>query len=59
MQRKPFLPEMEQFRDTAIRFFQKEIAPNRERWREQRIVDREAFLKAGEMGFLCMWADEK
>ncbi len=59
MQRKPFLQEMEQFRDTAIKFFQKEIAPHRERWREQRIVDREAFLKAGEMGFLCMWADEK
>ena len=59
MQRKDFLPEMDQFRDSAIKFFQQEIAPNKERWRESNIVDREAFLKAGEMGFLCMWADEK
>lgn len=59
MKRSTLLPEMEQFRDSAIKFFQNEIAPHRERWKEQRIVDREAFLKAGEMGFLCMWADEK
>lgn len=59
MQRRPFSPEMEQFRDSARKFFQKEIRPNSERWRENNIVDREAFLKAGEQGYLCMWADEQ
>lgn len=59
MQRKPFDPEMELFRDQARRFFQNEIRPHSEKWREAGIVDREAFLKAGEQGFLCMWADEK
>jgi len=52
-------PEMEMFRDSARKFFQQEIRPHSERWREAGVVDREAFLKAGEMGFLCMWADEQ
>lgn len=59
MQRLPFEPEMDMFRDAARQFFQKEIRPHSERWREANIVDREAFLKAGEQGYLCMWADEQ
>jgi len=59
MQRKPLDPEMELFRDSARKFFQTEIRPHSERWREAGIVDREAFLKAGDAGYLCMWADEK
>lgn len=51
--------ELELFRDSARKFFQKEIRPHSEQWREQGIVDRQAFLKAGELGFLCMWADEQ
>ncbi|RZO85744.1 MAG: acyl-CoA dehydrogenase [Oceanococcus sp.] len=51
--------DLELFRDSARQFFQKEIRPHSERWREAGMVDREAFLKAGEMGYLCMWADEQ
>lgn len=58
MRRTLFEPEHEAFRDTARRFFQAEIGPHSERWREAGIVDREAYLKAGEQGFLLMWADE-
>jgi alkylation response protein AidB-like acyl-CoA dehydrogenase len=58
MQRPVLTPEMEMFRDSAEKFFKTEIGPNAERWREAGIVDREAFLKAGAAGFLCMWADE-
>ncbi len=58
MQRRPLESEMEIFRDSARKFFQTEIRPHRERWREAGIVDRDAFLKAGEAGYLCMWADE-
>ena len=47
------------FRDAARSFFIKEVQPHVDRWTEQGIVDREAFLKAGEQGLLCMWADEK
>ena len=59
MQRSIFEPEHDQFRESARRFFQSEIGPNGERWREQGFVDREAFLKAGQQGFLLMWADPK
>ncbi len=58
MKRNAFDADMELFRDNARKFFQKEIAPNWERWREAGMVDREAFLKAGEAGLLCIWADE-
>ncbi len=58
MQRKPMDAEMELFRDSARKFFQTEIRPHSERWRESGVIDREAFLKAGEAGLLCMWADE-
>lgn len=57
MRRTIFEPEHEQFRESARRFFQKEIGPHGERWREQGSVDREAYSKAGEQGLLLMWAD--
>src|SRR5262249_15079622 len=59
MHRLIFEPEHDQFRDSARRFFQSEIAPHRERWREQGHVDREVFRKAGAQGYLLLWADEK
>ena len=59
MDRNIFEEEHEMFRDAARSFFIKEVQPNVDRWTEQGIVDREAFLKAGEQGLLCMWADEK
>ncbi|MFP5305661.1 MAG: acyl-CoA dehydrogenase family protein [Gammaproteobacteria bacterium] len=59
MQRRPFDSEMELFRDSARKFLQTEIRPYSERWRAAGIVDREAYLKAGQAGFLCMWADEE
>jgi acyl-CoA dehydrogenase len=59
MERNIFEEEHDMLRDAARTFFQNEIKPNSERWAEQEIVDREAFLKAGEQGFLCMWADEE
>ncbi len=59
MDRGIFEDEHEMFRDAARSFLQNEIGPHAERWAEQEIVDREAFLKAGEQGMLCMWADEE
>ena len=35
------------------RFFEKECAPNEQRWGEQQHVDREVWRKAGELGLLC------
>lgn len=59
MRRLIFEPEHDIFRDSARRFFQQEIAPHAERWRAQGYVDREAFRKAGEQGYLLMWADSQ
>jgi len=59
MDRNIFEDEHEMFRDAARSFLSNEVAPHTDRWAEQGIVDREAFLKAGEQGLLCMWADEK
>lgn len=59
MPRNIFTEDHEIFRDSVRAFLQKEIGPNADRWQEQGIVDREAFLKAGEQGLLLMWADEK
>jgi acyl-CoA dehydrogenase len=41
------------FRASAARFIQKEVVPHEARWREQKHVDRDFWLKAGEAGFLC------
>ncbi len=59
MARRIFEEEHEMFRDSVRSFLKNEIAPHSERWREQGIVDREAFRKAGEQGLLLMWADEE
>jgi acyl-CoA dehydrogenase len=59
MRRHIFEPEHDTFRDAARRFFQAEIAPHSERWREAGVVDRDAYLKAGEQGYLMMWAAEQ
>ncbi len=59
MPRTIFDDDHEMFRDSVRSFMINEVKPNSDRWNEQGIVDREAFLKAGEQGLLCMWADEK
>jgi acyl-CoA dehydrogenase len=59
MKRLIFNEEQELFRDSVRRFMQAEFEPQVERWREQGICDKEAFLKAGEQGLLCMWVDEQ
>lgn len=59
MRRLIFEPEHEQFRDSVVKFMNAEVGAHAERFREQGMVDRELFLKAGEQGLLCTWADEK
>ena len=59
MKRNIFEEEHEMFRDSVRSFMQKEIQPHNDKWQDAGIVDREAYLKAGEMGLLLMWADEK
>lgn len=59
MRRLIFEPEHEQFRDTVRHFMQTEVGAHAERWRDEGMVPRELYLKAGANGLLCTWADEK
>ncbi|KOS56703.1 acyl-CoA dehydrogenase family protein [Rhodococcus rhodochrous] len=52
MQRTIFESEHDQFRQTARTFFEKECVPHAERWESQGYVDREVWLKAGELGLI-------
>lgn len=47
-----FTQEHEQFRETARRFIEAEIAPHHARWEEEGCVPRELWEKAGAAGLL-------
>jgi len=55
----PYTEEHEMLRDTFKKFIEKEITPYHEQWEKDGMVPRELWLKAGENGFICPWADEK
>lgn len=54
-----FTEEQRIFRESYRRFLAAEVAPNMKRWREAGIVDRALFRRAGELGILMVWPDEK
>jgi alkylation response protein AidB-like acyl-CoA dehydrogenase len=56
MRRALFEDEHEWFRESVAAFVDRELMPKRERFREQRYIDRETWLKAGEDGFLGLGA---
>ena len=56
---RTFTEEQNMFRDAYRKFLEAEIVPNMEKWQQQGIVDREAFKKAGDQGFLMIWPDEQ
>ncbi|MCK7475463.1 MAG: acyl-CoA dehydrogenase family protein [Rhodopseudomonas palustris] len=43
---------LETFRDQFRRFLAKDLAPHADKWQAQKMVDRSAWLKLGEMGAL-------
>lgn len=56
---RDFTEEQVMFREAYRRFLRAEIVPHMEAWREQGIVDRAAFKRAGDQGMLMVWPDEK
>ncbi|MFT4635153.1 MAG: acyl-CoA dehydrogenase [Arenicella sp.] len=56
---RSFSEEQTMFRQSYRKFIEQEIKPNMEGWRKAGIVDRSAFKKAGDQGFLMIWPDEK
>lgn len=58
MLERQFTEDQRQFREAYRRFLAEEIVPHMEKWHKQGIVDRQAFTKAGALGYLMIWPDE-
>ncbi|MBJ7332006.1 MAG: acyl-CoA dehydrogenase family protein [Solirubrobacteraceae bacterium] len=52
MKRTLYEPEHELFRESVRQFVAKEVLPRREEHRANRLIDRETWKKAGDLGFL-------
>jgi len=59
MLKRDFTEDQQTFRAAYRKFLEKEVVPHLEQWREQGMVDREIYRKAGEHGFLMLWPDEE
>ncbi|MEZ5727087.1 MAG: acyl-CoA dehydrogenase family protein [Burkholderiaceae bacterium] len=58
--RSPWMTEeLDMLRATARRFFEDEVAPRAEAARRHHGIDREVWLKAGELGLICMSLPEQ
>ena len=57
--RNLFTAEHEAFRETVRKFYEKEVAPNIEKYEQQQHVDRELWNRAGAMGLLCATMPEQ
>ncbi|HKA89308.1 MAG TPA: acyl-CoA dehydrogenase family protein [Haliangiales bacterium] len=58
MERNLFREEHQLFRRSFRTFLEREVVPHQKRWMEAGIVDRDAWRKAGQAGFLCPWLEE-
>lgn len=51
--RSPWMTEeLDMLRTTARRFFEKEVTPHAEKWRQQHYIDKSVWKKAGELGLI-------
>ncbi len=56
--RRIFSHEHVVFRDSVRKWAAAELAPYSEQWRAEGMVPKSAWKKAGQQGYLCMWAGE-
>ena len=56
--RRIFNHEHVAFRESVRKWAAAELAPYSEQWRAEGMVPKSAWKKAGEQGYLCMWAGE-
>lgn len=59
LSRTAYTPDHEAFRQTVRSFLQKEAVPHIARWDEQGIVDKDIWVKGGEIGMLCPTVPEE
>src|SRR3546814_6529625 len=54
MKRSPWMDdELAMLADEAAKFVARELVPHAERWESERVVDRDAWRRAGTAGLLC------
>jgi len=56
---KHYTEEHRIFRESARRYFQKELSLQADEWEEKQTVPREVWKKFAEQGFLCPWIPEE
>ncbi|MCD7107789.1 acyl-CoA dehydrogenase family protein [Rhizobium sp. DKSPLA3] len=59
MQQRNFTEEQDLFRQSYRKFLDAEVKPYMPQWRKDGIVPREIFRKAGDLGMLMIWPEEK
>ena len=59
MQRTQFEADHEAYRETVREFLAREIEPNYERWEQERLISRSAWLAAGKFGILGLGISEE
>lgn len=55
----PYTENHHEFRASLKEFIKKEILPNNEKWEEDGIVPKEAWIKMGRAGFLCPTVEKR
>ncbi len=55
----PLTDEHKAFQEEFHEFVMTEMVPHYAEWQENREVSKDLYKKAGEKGYLCMWADPK
>jgi acyl-CoA dehydrogenase len=55
----PFSDEHKMLQEAFSKFVASEMVPYYDQWEENSIVSREVFVKMGDNGYLCPWAEEK
>ena len=59
MRRNFYEPDHEAFREVVQAFIKREVEPNNEKWEEQRSVDRQAWLAAGQQSLIGLGIPEE
>ncbi len=57
--REIFSPEHDSLRDSARKFFEREVAPHHRKWEKAGVAPRSVWKKAGEAGLLCVALPEE
>ena len=59
MHRDLYEPDHEAFREVVRAYVEREVSPNQQRWEQERIVDRQAWLAAGKQSIIGLLIPER